>query len=714
MSATEYLEIFREEAGELLEELEAGLLELEETPTDLKLVGRIFRAMHTIKGSSAMFGLDDIADFTHHVETVLDKVRDGAVPVSKELIDLTLASRDHIRNLLAATESGEAIEGNCGEGIIVALQALTQGAPAEEAVTSPAATTEPVAASAPAVAETPAVPESEEQGGLVHYLVRVEPTPAFPESGVELEPILAGLDKLGEWTKLCDSLDAPAQEGGAESPYLDLLISTTHGMNAVKDHFIFIESTCKVTVIVAGEADEGETGGHKRLGEILIERGDISEEALSQALAQQKPLGEILVENRLVAGAKVQSALAAQREIGKQQAAKAAPAVDSIRVAADKLDRLIDLVGELVVTQARLTEIASDGDNPALGEPVEEVERLTAELRDSVLTVRMLAIGTTFGKFRRLVRDLSAELGKEVRMVTEGEDTELDKTMIERLSDPLVHLIRNCIDHGIEPPEERQAKGKPRQGTIRLVASHAGAQVLIRVIDDGRGLDREEIRAKAVAKGLIKPEAELSDSEIYGLIFAAGLSTAAAVSSVSGRGVGMDVVMSTIKGMKGKVHVSSEPGRGTTVSISLPLTLAIIDGLLVKAGETHFVLPLAQVEECVELTSEDAARFHGRRLLPVRDQLVPYVRLRDFFAISGTRPEIEQLVIIQSDGERSGLVLDEVIGEHQTVIKSLGWAYRNAEGVSGATILGNGEVALIMDVAAVIKGAGDAEGAMVQ
>ncbi|MFH1019170.1 MAG: chemotaxis protein CheA, partial [Pseudomonadota bacterium] len=357
-----------------------------------------------------------------------------------------------------------------------------------------------------------------------------------------------------------------------------------------------------------------------------------------------------------------------------------------------------------VVTQARLTQIASHHKDSDLVEPVEEVERLTAELRDCVLNIRMLPIGTTFAKFKRLVRDLSAELGKEVVMVTEGAETELDKNVIDQLGDPMVHLIRNSIDHGIESPEERERAGKPRKGTITLAAQHSGANVVITVTDDGKGLDAEKIRQKGLEKGLLRADMELSEQDIWNTIFVPGLSTAKTVTSVSGRGVGMDVVKSTVDALKGSVFVtSSVKGQGTTITIMLPLTLAIIDGLLVKVGETHFVLPLSQVEECVELTGEDIARFHERRMLPVRDQLVPYVRLRDFFAISGERPAREQMVISRINGDRFGLVLDDVVGEHQTVLKSLGWVYRNATGLSGSTILGNGHVALILDVANVMQ-----------
>ncbi len=684
MAESEYAEVFREEAGELLEELETSLLELEKDPADLKIVSRVFRAMHTIKGSGAMFGFDDIAGFTHHVETALDKVRDGTVPVSKELIDLTLASRDHIRALLdAATGGGEADPAE-GERIIASLQVLVGGAASGEkkAVPAPAASVEE---------------KDPTTGRRTHYRISIKPTPEFFVGGNTLEALLAELGELGESTVFMDG----EQKGGG----VLILLTMDKGINAIEDVLVFAESSCEVKVKVLAVEGEDEFEEHRKIGEILVEKGELSVDDLKTVLDRQKPLGELLVGENLVSRTSIDAALAEQKLVREaKEKGTVAKGAESIRVASEKLDQLINLVGELVVTQARLTQVASQHKDTELVEPVEEVERLTAELRDCVLNIRMLPIGTTFAKFKRLVRDLSAELGKEVVMVTEGAETELDKNVIDQLGDPMVHLIRNCIDHGIESPEEREQAGKPRKGTISLAAQHSGANVVITVTDDGKGLDAEKIRQKGLEKGLLRPDTEVSEQEIWNTIFAPGLSTAKTITSVSGRGVGMDVVKSTVEALKGSVSVTNSiKGKGTTITIILPLTLAIINGLLVKVGDTHFVLPLSQVEECVELTREDIARFHERRMLPVREQLVPYVRLRDFFAISGERPLLEQMVISRIHGERFGLVLDDVVGEHQTVLKSLGWVYRNATGLSGSTILGNGHVALILDVANVMK-----------
>ena len=329
----------------------------------------------------------------------------------------------------------------------------------------------------------------------------------------------------------------------------------------------------------------------------------------------------------------------------------------------------------------------------------EEIERLSDELRDNTLGIRMLPIGSTFSRFKRLVRDLSQELGKRIILETHGEDTELDKTVIERLTDPLVHLLRNSIDHGIESPEARTAKGKSPEGRIELSAEHSGGEVLIRIIDDGAGIDPERIRAKAVEKGLIAHDTLISDKDTLMLIFAPGFSTAEKITSVSGRGVGMDVVKRNIDALRGRVSLESVPGGGTTVSVRIPLTLAIIDGLQVQVGDSYFIMPLSAVEECVELIRKDNDRA---AFINLRGQMVPYVSLRSSFDIPGQTPDIEQVVVCNSQGSRVGIVVDRVIGEHQTVIKSLGKVYQDVNGISGATIKGDGSMALILDIAALI------------
>ncbi|MBF0481921.1 MAG: chemotaxis protein CheA, partial [Desulfovibrionaceae bacterium] len=372
----------------------------------------------------------------------------------------------------------------------------------------------------------------------------------------------------------------------------------------------------------------------------------------------------------------------------------------SLRVDAAKLDILVDLVGELVIAQSRLSQLAAGISHPGLVAVAEEIERLSNDLRDNTLNIRMLPIGTTFSKFRRLVRDLSAEMSKEIDLITEGAETELDKTVIEQLGDPLVHLLRNSIDHGVEPPEERTAKGKPAKGTIVLSAEHAGGEVLIRITDDGRGIDTGRVREKALERGLLAPDARPSEQELFMLIFAPGFSTAQKITNVSGRGVGMDVVKRSIEQLRGKIEIQSAAGKGTTITIRLPLTLAIIDGLMIKAGEEHYIIPLALVEECVEFSQD--MQSDRKRTINLRGEIVPYVRLREAFEIGGDSPPIEQIVITHGGDERTGVAVDEVVGQLQTVIKSLGKVAGNVPGIAGATIRADGSLALIIDVPGLI------------
>ncbi|HEY9250767.1 MAG TPA: chemotaxis protein CheA, partial [Rariglobus sp.] len=382
----------------------------------------------------------------------------------------------------------------------------------------------------------------------------------------------------------------------------------------------------------------------------------------------------------------------------KKSAAKEA----TVRVPSSKLDRLVNLVGEFVMNQSRLAQVAARSDNPDLACPVEAIERLVAELRDSVLGIRMMPIGSTFNHFKRLVHDLSLELGKEIDLVTEGAETELDKTVLDQLGDPLVHLIRNCIDHGIAPPDERLRIGKSRRGTIRLTATHEGSHVVIAIQDDGRGMDVDAIRAKAVEKGLITETATLSEKELFNLVFLPGFSTAKQITSVSGRGVGMDVVRKQIDALSGGIQLVSQRGVGTTISLTLPLTLAIIDGLLVELAGDQFILPMSAVTENVELPRVDRERQNGRNVIAVRGELIPYIRLRELFGLGGEGPVMEKIVIASQGDQRVGIVVDRVLGSHQTVIQSLGRFYRDIEVCSGSTIMGDGRVALILDLAGLI------------
>ncbi len=682
-------ETFKEEARELLAELEASLLELEERPDDADLIGRVFRAMHTIKGSGAMFGFEAISAFTHEVETAFDLVRNGSLSVTKELIDLTLACRDHIRLMLEADDRPLAEDEAKAASIIASLRDLIPAAPLTgggqgTAKHSPAA-----------------VPSSD--AAAITCRVHFRPPQNIACRGLDPVDLLNELRRLGDCTIAARMQDIPALDDlHAEACYTswDIIVTTSNGLDRVTDVFLFVQDDSELTI---GLIDDADKAGEKKLGDILLERGDVSPEVVQKALSAQKRIGQVLVEMGAVDAEKVTSALAEQQHLkAAQEKKQAAEASSSIRVSSGKLDSLVNLVGELVTVQARLNQSSSRQKDPEMLAIAEEVERLTSELREQTMSMRMLPIGTTFSKFKRLVRDLCRDLDKEIELATEGAETELDKSLIEKLNDPLIHLIRNSADHGIEAPVARTAAGKPRQGTIHLSAIHSGAHVFITIKDDGAGLDADAIRIKAVERGLVSPETTLSEKDLFALIFAPGFSTAKTVTNVSGRGVGMDVVKQAIDAFGGSIDISSRKGAGTTITLKLPLTLAIIEGLLVRIAEEYFVLPVSSVEGCVELTRNDQERMHGKCMVSIRGHLVPYIRLREYFNVGGAAPDVEQIVITDMNGKRVGFTVDSVIGEYQTVIKNLGRFYRDIEGISGATILGDGRVALILDVSRLV------------
>jgi len=445
-----------------------------------------------------------------------------------------------------------------------------------------------------------------------------------------------------------------------------MTLVTAAGEDAIRDVFIFVEDTCTLTI----EPATGEETG--------ASRGPTACAPVNEA----DPTARALEEKRGAPG---------RRSYDQPDTAT------SLRVPAARLDQLVDLVGELVTVQARLSEIAARAEDGAVLEVSEEIERLTSALRENSMNLRMLPIRATFERFRRLVHDLGRDLGKRVELTIEGAETELDKTVIEALGDPLMHLIRNSMDHGIEQPETRAAAGKPATATIHLAARHAGASVLIGVTDDGAGIDAAAVRRRAIERGLTTADAALSEAELYAFLFQPGFSTAQQVTDLSGRGVGMDVVRQRVGSLRGSIDVSSRPGAGTTVTLRLPLTLAIIDGLLVRVGEAFFVLPMGSTVECVELTREERNQTHGRQVAYVRGEIVPYIPLRQYFGVTTEEPEREQIMVVESEEGRCGLLVDQVLGDCQAVIRNLGRFYRHVQVVSGATILGNGTVALILD-----------------
>ncbi len=681
MSGPSPEEIFRQEAQELLEQLENALLDLEGEPGRSDLVDSAFRALHTIKGSGAMFGFEAVAAFTHHVETAFDRVRQGKVRATRPLIKLALSARDHIRGLI---EDPQGVDPSVAEPILAGLRELVEG---------------PGAGEAPREAARPAAGPAAGAAERTIWRVRMRLPRDCIAMGTNPLLLLDDLRALGDATVTAEADEVPAlEELVATECHLawTIILTTSQPRTAIEDVFLFVIDEMELQ-IERVEVDEEAP----KLGEILIARGDVDPRAVAEAIAAQRPvvptLGEMLVRSGSAKPGAVAAALAEQQHVRAET--RPAKTADSVRVPAERLDDLMDRVGELVIVQSRLSQVAFASSDPQVKAIAEDIERLALELRDSTMGVRTVPIGSLFGRFRRLIHDVSSELGKHIDLVTVGEETELDKTVIEKLNDPLIHLLRNSMDHGLEPPDGRLAAGKPATGRITLTARHAGAEVLISIVDDGRGLDRERIRARAEENGILQPGAVVSDSELFAVIFEPGFSTARQVTSLSGRGVGMDVVKRAIEALRGKIEIASKAGKGTEITLRLPLTLAIIDGLLVRVGQGRYVLPLSAVEECVELSAEQDARSRGRNFLNIRGDLVPFLRLRELFAARVPADPYQKVVVVSAGKSRVGLVVDQVIGNHQTVIKSLSRLQSHVEMFSGATILGDGAVALILDVA---------------
>ena len=635
MSSQDPVETFRIEARDLLEQIEQDLLNLADRPDDRETIDAIFRSLHTLKGSGAMFGFDALAAFTHHCESAFDQVRKGDVAATSELISAVLAARDHMR-ALAEGQSG--LDG-AGEALLSDLHRAVQSAGA------PAAETPPVA---------------------VEWRIRFSlPADAF-RNGTRPLPLLDELRAMGDCdvravTDAIPTLDRLTPEDCHLG--WDVRLVTNQPRSAIEDVFIFVIDDMTLSI------ESVEAVSEQLDSSVAAPPSDTND-----AQPGQPP---------------------AATTAGEARPDRSA---ETVRVPADRLDELMDRVGELVIAQSRLKQVAAASGELQLRSVAEEIEQLAAELRDIMMVVRMVPIAQLFGRFRRLVHDLARDTGKAIDLVTEGEATELDKTIIERLADPLVHLIRNAGDHGLETPEERRAAGKPETGRISLSAHQTGAEIVITIADDGRGVNLERVRAKAEEAGLIAAGAVLSERELMDLIFEPGFSTAGQVTNLSGRGVGMDVVKRTIEALRGSIDMTSSLGAGSKVQLRIPLTLAIIDGLLVRVGNGRYVIPLSAVEECVELTPEQDLRSTGRSFLTLREELVPFIRLRELFGATHPQDPYQKVVVVSTSEGRVGLSVDQIIGDHQTVIKSLSSFHAQIETFAGATIMGDGGVALILDV----------------
>jgi two-component system chemotaxis sensor kinase CheA len=690
------LRTFIDESRELLEAMESRLLAVKEYEPDAEVINEIFRVAHTIKGSAGMFDLAHVVQFAHAVEGVLDQARGGLLSLDGELVALLLSCCDHLRALVGAIEAGSMVpDGPTRESGSTLLETLARYRKKPE----PAARLE--RGRGADVREAP---------DCWHLSLRF--SEAALKNGIEPLSFIRYLEQLGEIVGLItlfDTLPRP-EEMDPEACYLsfEITLKSAADRQKIASAFELAGGHCDVR-IVPPRSHVSEyvrlirelPQAAERLGEILVGCGSLTEHELQLALESQleapapsQPLGEILVRRGSVHPEVRDAALAKQREVKEAKAVESR----SVRVDADKLDRLIDLVGELIIATATTNMIGRSARVPELQQCTATLTSLVEAVRDNTLSLRMVKIGATFKRFERVVYDVSRELGKEIRLSVSGEDAELDKTVVEKIGDPLMHLVRNAIDHGIEAIEARKARGKPPTGTVSLNAYHDSGSIVIQVSDDGGGLKRDKILAKALERRLVEPGRSLSDGEIYNLIFEPGFSTAEQVTNLSGRGVGMDVVKRNIAALRGSVGVDSQEGIGTTVTVRLPLTLAIINGFLVGLGGSVFVVPLEMIEECLELTA-DADRDY----VELRGRVLPFIRLRRLFELDGPPLARQNVVVVRSGEHRAGLVVDTLLGEFQTVIKPLGKMFNRVKCISGSSILGNGEVALILDVPTLVQ-----------
>jgi len=677
MSVENFSQVFIDEAQELLESLEEKLLHLENNPEDNEAINSVFRVMHTIKGSSAMFGFEQVAWFAHRVEEILDDVRNGKRKVDNPVINFTLNSRDHLLQLLY--NNGDASLQKISETIISDFDPELLSEKKKETI-SEKDTEKKIEKN-----------ESLQKNWAIHF----QPGESLFLSGMDPLFILKDLEELGKITVVLSVDRIPANDSfNAEKCYLgwDILLTTEASLDDIKDVFIFVESE---SILNFHEIKQNE---EIKIGELLQQNGFVSGNEIQEALDKQEKIGELLLKEKKVSKQQIKVSLAQQKHIKEQKTETEVKKSTSIRVSSDKLDQLVDLVGELVTIQARVNQMVSTDENNALDSINERLERITHELRDNAMSLRMLPIGTIYSRFRRLIRDLSNQLNKNVDLKLFGEETELDKTVIERLTDPLVHVIRNSMDHGIETPEERREKNKDETGTLKITAYHQGASVIIEVEDDGAGMDKNRLLEKAISKGLASPDKQYTDSEILNFTFEAGFSTKAKVTDVSGRGVGMDVVRREIESLGGSVYLQSELGSFTKTTFLLPLTLAIIEGFLVYVGDAPYILPLSAVKACMELGSSAIEEKSSGRYIPYRDSIVPLILSREVLEEKSETPEKQHVIVLESSDSEIGFVVDQVIGEYQTVIKNLGKVFSSAHYISGATIMGDGTIGLLLDI----------------
>ncbi|MCD6674742.1 MAG: chemotaxis protein CheW [Burkholderiaceae bacterium] len=706
LDLSQFFQVFFEEAAENLERMEQLLLGIDLQAADDETLNAIFRCAHSVKGGAATFGFSDLADLTHDMETLLDRLRRRELVPSVAMVDVLLQSGDAMRAHLDRYRSGAEGNGVDDAGVRASLRSLAEGGQAKAAtpVATPAAA--PVAAPLPDAAGTKEVdaPVAAAEPRVLELVVG--PLEA-PEQADQLFELFREIEDLGT----IERLDAgQAAEGirrfrvhttSSDADLLDLF--TFHvdrervRLQPISDGYGFHEGAPGAPAPQAATVDPQPfaPGAEATLP-------DASDADFAGARGAGPAPAELTVDRRAPAGA--------------QAARAAASEASTLRVSVDKVDQLINLVGELVITQAMLAQNSARRDAAAqeqMAAGLADLERNTRNLQESVMSIRMIPMSVVFNRFPRMLRDLAGRLGKKVDFVTRGEATELDKGVVEKIIDPLTHLVRNSCDHGIELPHERAASGKAETGTISLAASHQGGSIVIEVCDDGRGLSRARLLAKARERGIEVSDA-MPDADVWNLVFAPGFSTADAVTDVSGRGVGMDVVKKNIVALGGTVEIDSCEGRGMSVKVRLPLTLAIMDGMSVAVGRDCYIVPLASVVESFQMRDATVRTIGGGgRVVQVRDEYLPVVDLKQVFAVPahGAPAEMPIMVVVESEGRRAALVVDALVGQQQVVVKNLETNYRRVDGISGATILGDGRVALILDVGSLARRASELRGA---
>ncbi len=674
----QFHQVFFEESFEGLDIMESGLLDMDPGTVDSEQINAIFRAAHSIKGGAGTFGFADISGFTHTMETLLDEMRDGRREITTDAVDVLLKSVDVLRDMLTAARDGGDVDQANIDAQSAELKRVLDSRPGQE---TPVAATDGEAENAAALPTAP----------VVGWHVVFRPHAHLMRTGNDPLRLLKEFRELGDTSVTCDIGGMPAfHEYEPEDACLswDIHLREAVDKYQVQEIFDWVEDDCDLAI---------------------MEIYDESAPAVTPAMAvtEAPPEGRVKPDLKLADPPPERRGGGDRRKPSKPAASASA---GSIRVDVPKIDSLINMVGELVITQSMLSMLGEDFDMqdvPKLLEGLAQLERHTRELQESVMQVRMMPISFTFSRFPRLVRDLSNKLNKKIELKMIGESTEVDKTVIEKIGDPLVHLVRNSLDHGIELPEVRVAAGKPETGTVVLNAYHKGGNIVIEIKDDGKGLDGDFLFDKAVSKGLLSPDEVLTDKQKYELIFMAGFSTAEQISDVSGRGVGMDVVRKNINELGGSIEIESELGVGTDIIIRLPLTLAILDGQVVRVGDETYIVPLVSIIESIQVRPEMINLVGGKgEAFKLRDEYLPIVRMHEVFDVKADHvEELTEglLVIVEAEGRKCGLFVDDLLGQHQVVIKSLEENYGNVEGVSGATILGDGSVALILDITGVIR-----------